>query len=387
MSKVQNFTNWFSQNRLLESNQRMDLPEDVVKISELFKAAGKDLYVVGGAVRDFLLGKKPKDFDLATNATPDESIEIISPVYKVIEVGKAFGVIKAITPDEPEGYEIATFRIDVGSGRRPQGVEFTSIDKDVLRRDLTVNALFYDIEKEQVVDLVGGVDDLNKNIIRTVGDPKERFSEDSLRKLRAVRFAAKLGSAIDPALHTSLKHDNSLSGVSPERIRDEFLKILRSSKDVLQSIKLLQDYGFLDQIFPGLEIQTDKVSQSFPMATVALMLRDNPPQTVGKELNKLTWTSEEVNQISFLLNLLKLSENTAYELKKKERLARFYYLEEIEDFAKQAGIDPKIIQAYFEYKPGIKSEDLMAQGFKGPELGREIKRRESVRFQDVFNDI
>jgi len=387
MSKVQNFTDWSNQNRLLESNQRMDLPDDVVKISELFKDAGKDLYVVGGAVRDFLLGKEPKDFDLATNATPDESIEILSPVYKVIEVGKNFGVIKAITPDEPEGYEIATFRKDVGSGRRPQGVEFTSIDKDVLRRDLTVNALFYDIEKEQVVDLVGGVDDLNKNIIRTVGDPKERFFEDPLRRLRAVRFAAKLGSAMDPALHTSLKQDNSLSGVSPERIRDEFLKILKSSKDVIKSIKLLQEYGFLEQIFPGLEIQTDKVSQSFPMATVALMLRDNPPQTVEKELNKLTWTSEEVNQISFLLNLLKLSENNAYELKKKERLARFYYLEEIDEFAKKAEIDPKVIKAYFSYEPGVKSEELMAQGFKGPELGLEIKRRESERFKRLLADI
>lgn len=388
MKKLSNFENWLLENTPDEgSNQIMDLPQDVLVISDLYKQAGKSLFVVGGAVRDFLLGKTPKDFDLATEATPDESIEILSPYFKVLEVGKAFGVIKVVTQDEPEGYEIAVFREDVGSGRRPEGVNFTSIDKDVLRRDLTVNALFYDIDKQQVVDLVGGISDLKKGVVRTVGKAEDRFEEDPLRRLRAVRFASKLGSKMDPELHSSLKANSSLKGVSPERIRDEFIKILKSSSDILGSLEMLEDYNMLSQIFPGLETRVDKASKSFPMATVALILRDNPPEKVEKELNKLTWTTSEINQISFLLNLLKLSENTAYELKKKEGLARFYYLEEIEDFVKLAGIDNKLMKAYFKYSPTVKSEDVINQGFAGPEIGKEIRRRESQNFKSILEDI
>lgn len=388
MKKLSNFENWLLENTPDEgSNQIMDLPQDVLVISDLYKQAGKSLFVVGGAVRDFLLGKTPKDFDLATEATPDESIEILSPYFKVLEVGKAFGVIKVVTQDEPEGYEIAAFRSDVGSGRRPEGVIFTSIDNDVLRRDLTVNALFYDIDKQQVVDLVGGISDLKKGVVRTVGKAEDRFEEDPLRRLRAVRFASKLGSKMDPELHSSLKANSSLKGVSPERIRDEFIKILKSSSDILDSLEMLEDYNMLSQIFPELETRVDKASKSFPMATVALILRDNPPEKVEKELNKLTWTTSEINQISFLLNLLKLSENTAYELKKKEGLARFYYPEEIEDFAKLAGIDDKLMKAYFKYSPTVKSEDVISQGFAGPEIGKEIRRRESQNFKSILEDI
>jgi tRNA nucleotidyltransferase/poly(A) polymerase len=390
MEILRNFKCWLVEsieNKLKNDGQTMNLPKDVLDIAELYKKRDKKLYVVGGAVRDFLLGKTPKDFDLTTECTPDESIEILSPYYKVLEVGKAFGVIKVITQDEPEGYEIATFRSDVGSGRRPDGVIFTSIDKDVLRRDLTVNALFYDIDKKEVVDLVGGIEDLKRGVVRTVGKAEDRFEEDSLRRLRAVRFASKLGSKMDPELHGALEFNSSLKGVSPERIRDEFLKILKSANNVSDAIRMLDDYGMLSQIFPGLITKSDKVSQSFPVATVALILRDNPPEKVEKELNKLAWTTGEVNQIAFLLNLLKLSENTAYELKKKEGLARFYYLEEIVEFAKQVGISSKLMQAYLTYSPRVKSEELMAQGFKGPELGREIKRRESEIFKDLLADI
>ncbi len=367
-------------------NQEMSLPKDVLDMSDLYKKAGKKLYVVGGAVRDFLLSKKPKDFDLATDATPDESIEILSPFYKVIEVGKSFGVIKAITPSDPEGIEIATFREDIGTGRRPEGVKFTSIDKDVLRRDLTVNALFYDIEAKKVVDLVGGMDDLNKGIIRTVGKSEERFSEDPLRRLRAIRFASKLGSKMDPELHSSLKNNSSLQGVSPERIRDEFLKILKSAKDHRKSLDMMEEYGFLDQIFPGLDIETDQVS-TFPLVMVALMLRNNPVEKVVKTLNKLTWTDEEIKKIAFLIALQSLSPANAYDLKKREKIARFYYLEEIEDFAEKAGIDESLMKAYFEYSPSVSSQELMDLGFSGPELGKEIKRREEEAFIKVLEDI
>jgi len=171
---------------------RMEIPEEVLFISSLYKKAGKELYVVGGAVRDHIRGLEPKDYDLATNATPDETIEILKGHFNMKEVGKAFGVVVAITKDFPDGIEIATFREDITSGRHPEVRIGATIENDVKRRDLTINALFYNIEKEEIIDLVGGLEDIKNGIIRTVGNPDERFSEDPLRKLRCIRFLSMM---------------------------------------------------------------------------------------------------------------------------------------------------------------------------------------------------
>ena len=129
----------------------LPIPLDIQKIKDVFKKNGFKLYVVGGAVRDALLGKTPKDFDLATDAVPDKVEEIMSKAgFRTLPTGKAFGVINVFT-DQGE-YEIATFREDIGSGRRPDAVSFTDIEGDVKRRDLTINALFYDIDTKEIVD-------------------------------------------------------------------------------------------------------------------------------------------------------------------------------------------------------------------------------------------
>ena len=155
---------------LKENKISLSVPSDIRKIHTLFKKNKKQLYIVGGAVRDAILGKKPKDFDLATDAKPDEVLKIAKKGgLKTYEVGKAFGVVVV------GGHEIATFRKDIGKGRRPKAVDFSDIQGDVKRRDLTINSLFYDMGTNQVVDLTGGLEDLKKKIIRTVGVAKERF--------------------------------------------------------------------------------------------------------------------------------------------------------------------------------------------------------------------
>ena len=147
---------------LAEAKLKLNIPSDIKKLHKLFKKNGKQLYVVGGAVRDAILGKSPKDFDLTTDAKPDEVLDIAKQGgFKSVEVGKQFGVVII------GGHEIATFRKDIGKGRRPDAVDFTDIKGDVKRRDLTINALFYDIGKKQIVDLVGGIADLKKKKIRT----------------------------------------------------------------------------------------------------------------------------------------------------------------------------------------------------------------------------
>ena len=166
---------------LAESKLKLNIPSDIKKIYKLFKKNGKQLYVVGGAVRDAILGKRPKDFDLATDAKPDEVLAIAKKGgFKTAEVGKQFGVVIV------GGHEIATFRKDIGKGRRPDAVDFTDIKGDVKRRDLTINALFYDMDKKQIVDLVGGIADLKKKKI------KKSF-EDNVNNPKITKFMSKYG--------------------------------------------------------------------------------------------------------------------------------------------------------------------------------------------------
>ncbi len=307
---------------------RMNLPKDVLLISKLYKEAGKELYVVGGAVRDHLMGKEPKDYDLATNAHPEETIQILKKHFNLLEVGKSFGVIVAVSEETPDGIEIATFREDVGSGRRPEGVKYSTIENDVLRRDLTINALFYNIDKEEIVDLVGGKLDIEARIIRTVGNPRDRFAEDSLRRLRAVRFMSVLGGKMDPELMDALRGNSDITDVSPERIRQEMVKILEHGQDIPKTIHLLEHLRFIHQIFPYVSFRNNLFGK-FPMSNLALMLRENidkeekyPLKRLQTSLNSMRWQIDEISSICFLIRLQELEPETAYQLKKSQNSSK-----------------------------------------------------------------
>ena len=185
--------------------------------------AGFVAFWVGGCVRDFLLGREPQDFDIATDAKP-EQVEKLFP--KTIPVGKKFGVI--IVVEGGQQFQVATFRAeaDYSDGRRPEKIEFANAEADAVRRDFTVNGLFYDPLTEKIHDWVGGEKDLRANIIRTIGAPAARFGEDHLRLLRAVRFAAQLGFEIEPQTFASIQSlAPKIKLISAERIRDELVKL------------------------------------------------------------------------------------------------------------------------------------------------------------------
>ena len=165
----------------------MNIPQDILQIKDVFKKNGLKLYIVGGAIRDFLLKKQIKDYDLATDAHPDKVEEIMKAAgLRTLPTGKAFGVINVFTSEGE--YEIATFRSDETKGRNPEVKLGVSIETDAARRDLRINALYYDIDTHEIIDLVGGLDDLKNGTIQTVGNPQERFEEDPLRILRFFRF-------------------------------------------------------------------------------------------------------------------------------------------------------------------------------------------------------
>ena len=212
------------------------------------RSAGFTAFFAGGAVRDRLLGRMPKDYDVATNALPDQ-VETIFP--KTVAVGKAFGVI-IVVKDGLET-EVATFREDAGyqDGRRPDSIHFCGAKEDAVRRDFTINGMFYDPVEEKVIDYVGGREDLENKIIRAIGEPDRRFAEDHLRMLRAVRFAHTLGFAIDPATRDAIKaHADDLAKISRERIENEFSRILTESLHPGDALRELVDLGLMPHIVP-----------------------------------------------------------------------------------------------------------------------------------------
>ncbi len=201
------------------------------------RAAGFEAVIVGGAVRDHCMGKEPKDFDIATDATPDQVEKLFS---RTIPVGRQFGVMLVLLGRDQ--FEVATFRKDLGysDGRRPTAVVFASIREDVLRRDFTINGLFWNPESGEICDFVGGQDDIARKLVRCIGDPEARFEEDKLRVLRAIRFASSLNFDIEAKTWKAVCDPRfSLSPVSRERIRMEFEKILTRSH-VMKGLELLR---------------------------------------------------------------------------------------------------------------------------------------------------
>ena len=225
-------------------SQRQAQARDIVA---RLQAAGHDAFWVGGCVRDRLLGREPQDYDVATNAHPAQ-IEALFP--RTIPVGRQFGVV--IVRLQGCEHQVATFRAEgpYQDGRRPSEVRFTDAIEDARRRDLTVNGLFYDPIRDQLHDWVGGLADLKARVIRTIGDPGERFTEDHLRLLRVPRFAAQLDFTIEPGTLSAVRrHASLIHRVSAERIRDELLGLFRPPH-AARGLDLLHETGLLDAVLP-----------------------------------------------------------------------------------------------------------------------------------------
>ncbi|HNX68750.1 MAG TPA: CCA tRNA nucleotidyltransferase [Candidatus Omnitrophota bacterium] len=221
-----------------------------LSVATQLKNAGFVAYFAGGCVRDHLMGKKPEDFDIATNAKPEDVEKIF---LKTVPVGKQFGVMIVVEGDIP--FEVATFRCEGGyqDGRHPTQVAFTSPEEDVQRRDFTVNGLFYDPFAKQVIDYVEGVEDIPRKVIRAIGDPDARFDEDKLRLLRAIRFASTLGFEIEKKTWDAVcRKAAEIRAVSPERIREELVKIFTRT-GAARGYVLLSESGLMKEILPEIE--------------------------------------------------------------------------------------------------------------------------------------
>lgn len=230
------------------------IPKEISAISEALRKDGFESYLVGGCVRDLIIGREPKDWDITTNATPDK----IQAIFPDSFYENDYGTVGVKTNSEDARLaiiEVTPYRTEYGYSdkRRPDKVEFgASLLEDLARRDFTINAIAFNDDKGQIVDPYEGQKDIKDKIVRAVGNPSERFNEDSLRMLRAVRFVAELGFGIDGDTATAISENSKhLGHVSCERIRDEFVRILNSSQP-MNALILAQRLGILEFISPNL---------------------------------------------------------------------------------------------------------------------------------------
>jgi tRNA nucleotidyltransferase/poly(A) polymerase len=383
-------------NQFLESKSDMwdIIPQSVKELHELFQSAGKKLYLVGGSVRDFLTGDKPKDFDLATDALPDEVLEIVGDKYRTNLQGRAFGVVVVYTKEIPEGMEIATFREDVSKGRNPEVKLGVTIEDDVKRRDLTYNSLFYDLDTREIVDLVGGKEDLQSGITRMVGDPIERFDEDSLRILRAFRFASRYEHPLHHDTEKAIEKRKQLQNIDPEtgemkrisqeRVWEEMKKAWKQARDYRYYLSFFTKFHMWDEVFPGANINTDLVdSKDFIVVIANLFKNESTLGLADKLVQEYKIELETATKVTFLLSLLNFKVEDVFDIYKKRQQCAITDATILE-WLKVQGIDTDTLVKFVEYRPSVSAQELMNQGFKGKALGDEIKRLEVEKFNSLL---
>jgi tRNA nucleotidyltransferase (CCA-adding enzyme) len=279
-----------------------------LEVCRILNKAGYQAYIVGGCVRDLLLGVKPKDWDITTDASPKKVMEIFS---KTIPTGLQHGTVTVVMgPSVENHFEVTTFRIEgeYKDGRRPEEVFFVmDVNKDLARRDLTINAIAYDPIDDLIVDPYHGIMDLENGILQAVGNPSARFKEDGLRIMRVARFAARFGYTVSPSTLEAMSENlDTLKKVSKERISDELSKTLMGPHSQL-GMQLLQDSGAL-QIVSSILTQNSIVGlaqcHGELETKLAFLYSDFVASAVEQELMALKFSNKEIKRVIFLLQLL-----------------------------------------------------------------------------------
>lgn len=394
------------------------LPAAVYTLSELFARQGASLFAVGGVIRDFLYshhhgGKfSPKDVDLATEAPPEKVMAILgSPAalahnIKTFPKGEAFGVISAVV--DGEEYEIATFREDgqYTDGRRPDSVSFSTPAKDAQRRDLTYNALFYDIHKKEIRDYNlnhegegQGLHDIKNLVARPVGNARDRFQEDKLRIPRLVRFFSRFNPGyikqhLDKNTLAAIEEFKDLAGVSPERIVAEFTGGLQKSASPVNYLKNYEATGLLPAVFPGLQVDMHDVDRIGDVrnikAVLAWLLKQGDPKAVRIQLNRLKYANDISDATAFLVKLYRFDVRQVAQLLKHRDLHKQLESPELQaagqktlttdvlDFARISGQEAEL-RHFLNYQPTVRSQDFTH--LQGKAIGDAMSGAETAAYK------
>jgi poly(A) polymerase len=288
---------------------QISIHDAALTIVQRLRDAGHEALFAGGSVRDMLLKIDPVDIDVATSAHPEQIVQLFRRTRKV---GMQFGVV--LVKKGPHWIEVATFRTDVNyqDGRRPERVVFTTAEEDAQRRDFTINGLFYDPIDQRVIDYVGGQEDLKAGIVRAIGDPAQRFAEDHLRMLRAVRFATRFGFTIEPATAAAIReHAPELTRISAERIREELEKMLQRPTRA-EAVRQIADLGLLPYLWPearwtdqqlsrAIRVLADLPAQGDFVLCLAAFLLEYSTREARRIARELRCSNDEIAALGWLI--------------------------------------------------------------------------------------
>ena len=373
------------------------------------REAGHEAFFAGGSVRDMLMGIESTDYDIATGATPREVKKLFG---HVLLVGAKFGVAMVIR--DGRKVEVTTFRSDLSyvDGRRPEGVRFATPEEDAQRRDFTINGMFYDVATDQIVDFVGGREDLERKILRTIGRADDRFSEDYLRMLRAVRFAVRFDFAMDPATASAVRsHAAKITAISGERVFEELSKML-SLPSAARALEMLADLGLMQHVMPELfEDQrwarslarvNDVAGRGDLLLTLAAMLGELPGGHIAAVVRRwgaandlrdaLVWIAGHLTGWADAADWPLCDFKRMLAHRHSRRLRTLWLLEErrttgktthCRGIARRAGgIDPKKLLP----SPLVTGKDLQDLGIpQGPDLGRIHKALYDSQLNEEFS--
>ncbi|MCY2929975.1 MAG: CCA tRNA nucleotidyltransferase [Planctomycetota bacterium] len=383
--------------------------ETALWVVRRLRKAGHEAFFAGGSVRDKLMGHESTDYDIATNATPREVKKLFG---HVLLVGAKFGVAMVIR--DGRKVEVTTFRSDLSyqDGRRPEGVCFATPAEDAQRRDFTINGMFYDPEADQIVDYVGGRDDLQRKVLRTIGRAEDRFGEDYLRMLRAVRFAVRFDFAMDPATASAVRHHAAkITAISGERICEELSKML-SIPSAARALEMLADLGLGEYVLPelfepgrwdwALRRVKDVAARGDLLLTLAAMLGDLPAADIAGIVRRWGAANDLRDALTWIAgNLPRWGEAADWPLCDFKRmlahrhsrpLRLLWVLEERRTTGatvharrvarRAAGIDPRKLLP----SPLVTGKDLQDLGVKqGPDLGRIHKALYDAQLNEDFH--
>lgn len=389
---IKNYTKFLES---LQSKGMWDIiPESAKELHSMFKSANKKLVVVGGSVRDYLNNENPKDFDLATDATPDEVLSIIGKKWRTTTQGESFFVVVVYTEDQPKGMEIATFREDVygdllGKTRNPV-TKFSTIEKDVERRDITYNALFYDMDQRKIIDLVNGIEDINNKITRFVGDPNMRIKEDPLRIFRLLRFTTRYGFTIDQRSVEAIENNkDQLQIIVHIRIWEEFFKAYGQVKRFDLYLKYIDQFDLWAYLFPGMKINHDIMSCKSLECYLANLFKDEIVDDFTRFQNRLVQQCLIPGDIAQVVTFL-----IWFQLFTPDKIVEYFskrnnYRDSnnpitngiLSNWISVANLEEKHFKEFITYRLTTSAQELMGKGFKGKALGDEIKRIEIEKFK------
>jgi tRNA nucleotidyltransferase/poly(A) polymerase len=411
----------------LENAIDMQIPVDqeVYALHEFLSKGDPNvhLYMVGGAVRDFIYHHfnglpgstyKHKDVDLTTNLSEQEILRRLGPGTPAEQAGvkiaekesDTFGVVFVSFNDQQ--YEIAPFRIDIGSadGRRPDRVMQGTIQDDAMRRDLTINNLYYDIHRGKVLDFNEngqGIQDIKNGIARPVGDPFDRFNEDKLRVLRLVRFFSRFNDGramdfLDPKTLRAIENFKNVRahGITPERIQDEFVGGFKQVQSVTSYLQNYIDLDLISQVFPGLHVDVSGIGRlentRNPRVIFAWLLRGN--SDVDNKLLQLKYSAAFAKSVRFLIDSMHMSPDQIYMMvqARDKRLpdeTRATVMQDLAELSMISGDTDLIrkLRHFSNYRlPQTDPQSLIKQGFRGAEIGQEMSRQAMDHYKQSLEE-